>query len=108
MPERSEREHSLRATHAALVSWSLTKDRSARTLPARRAMLERFEKAVPAEVTDPRERALMVEAAIRAYFTGLALKSAQARRRRRSEASDRASRIAPAGSDCGCAQNDGV
>jgi hypothetical protein len=52
-----------------LTSWSKTADRSARTAPARAAFLARFEDA-----PDP-------EAARRASFNRLALRSAEARRK---------------------------
>ena len=53
------------------------------TAPARRAFLARFEDEVdPNGTLPPAERARRAEMAKRAYFTGLALKSAQARRKR--------------------------
>lgn len=55
-----------------LESWSRTEDRTGRTAPARSAFLARFD-----EYADP-------EAARRAYFKRLALKSAASRRRRAS------------------------
>lgn len=64
-------------------SWSRTTDRAARTEPARRAMLDKFEREVdPNNELTPAERAKRAEFARRAYFQRLALKSAQARRRR--------------------------
>jgi hypothetical protein len=76
-------ERSLRAQLAVHTSWAQTVDRSARTAPARQAMLDKFEAEVPAEVTDPAVRAQMAESAKRAHFARMALKSAQSRRRRR-------------------------
>lgn len=76
-------ERSLRAQLAVHSSWAQTVDRSARTAPARQALLDKFEADVPAEVTDPAVRAQMAESARRAHFARLALLSAQARRRRR-------------------------
>ncbi len=65
---------SLAATHDPLVY----------TAPARRAFLSRFEREVDPEGTLPiAERQRRAEAARKAYFTRLALKSAVARRRRR-------------------------
>lgn len=61
---------SLAGRIGALESWARTEDRSARTAPARAAFNARF-----ADYPDP-------EAARKAYFARLALKSAQARRRR--------------------------
>lgn len=75
-------ERSLIARVAAHVSWAQTKDRSARTAPARKAMLDRFERQVdPTGELTPAERGIRAEHARQAYFSRLALKSAQARRR---------------------------
>lgn len=53
------------------------------TAKARQIFLERFERQVdPDARLDPRERARRAEAARRAYFTSLALRSATARSRR--------------------------
>jgi hypothetical protein len=54
------------------------------TQPARDAFLARFEREVdPDGKLDPAERVRRAEHAKKAYFTRLALRSAQARRRRR-------------------------
>lgn len=75
-------DRSLLARLAAHESWARTADPSARTAPARRALLERFEQQVdPDGVLTPAERARRAEHARRAYFTRLALRSAQARRK---------------------------
>jgi len=75
-------ERQLTARIAAHESWAHTEDRSARTAPARRAMLDRFEREVdPHAELIPAERATRAEHARKAYFARLALKSAQARRR---------------------------
>jgi hypothetical protein len=59
------------------------------TAPARRAFNDRFEKQVDPEGTlAPAERQRRAEAAKKAYFTGLALRSAQARRRPKSDAKE--------------------
>lgn len=69
----------------AYESWAKTADRRARTLPARTAFDARFERQVdPDGVMDPGERRLAAAAARSAYFSRLALKSAQTRTRRRS------------------------
>lgn len=53
------------------------------TEPARRTFMARFEDQVdPDRVLSPAERARRAEHAKKAYFTRLALKSAQARRRK--------------------------
>jgi hypothetical protein len=53
------------------------------TAPARKAFLYRFEREVDPEGTlSPQERHKRAEHARKAYFTSLALKSAQARRKR--------------------------
>jgi len=54
----------------AIESWARTPDRSARTAPGRAAFLARFD-----DYPDP-------EAARKAYFRRLAMKSAQARRKK--------------------------
>jgi hypothetical protein len=76
-------ELSLRGQIAAHESWARTVDRSARTAPARKAMDDKFEREVdPNNELAPAERARRAEHARKAYFARLALKSAQARRRR--------------------------
>jgi hypothetical protein len=71
---------------AAHVSWAKTDDRSARTAPARRAALARFEDQVdPEDKLSAAERARRAEHALRAHMTRLALRSAQVRRRQASE-----------------------
>jgi hypothetical protein len=67
----------------AYESWARTKDRSARTAPGRKAMLDKFEREVdPNNELTPQERAKRAVFARKAYFARLVLKSAQARRRR--------------------------
>lgn len=74
-------EKSLAASAAAHVSWAYTDNRSARTARARAALLAKFEKEVDPEGTMlPAERAKRAEHLRKAYYTRLALKSAQARR----------------------------
>lgn len=76
-------ERKLRAQIAANESWARTENRSARTAPARLALMEKFELQVdPDSVLLPGERAKRAESARKAYYQRLALKSAQARRRR--------------------------
>lgn len=76
---------SIRQTIGAIgahESWARTADRTARTAPARRAFLARFEREVdPDGVLDPAERTRRAEHLRAAYFARLALASAQARRR---------------------------
>jgi hypothetical protein len=75
-------DRSLIARLAAHESWANTADPSARTAPARRAMLDRFERQVdPDGVLAPAERARRAGHARKAYFARLALRSAQARRK---------------------------
>lgn len=79
-------ERKLRAQLGAYASWAKTEDRSARTRNAREAANRRFEDQVdPDRTLPPPERAKRAEAARRAYFKGLALKSATARRARKSD-----------------------
>lgn len=64
------------------ISWANTEDRTGRTQPGRDAFLRRFEDQVdPEGRLSPQERARRAEAAKKAYFAALALKSARARRR---------------------------
>lgn len=80
-------ERTLRSQIAAHESWSRTTDRTARTAKARAAALDRFERDVdPEGVLAPEERARRAEHARKAHFKRLALKSAQARRRRGGDA----------------------
>jgi hypothetical protein len=76
-------ERRLRSQLGAHISWSRTENRSARTLPARKALWEKFERQVdPNNELAPAERAKRAEHARAAYYMALALKSARARRRR--------------------------
>lgn len=76
---------SMHATFAVLTSWGRTPDRAARTAPARQAQLDRFEKAVRAEFPDASDRQVqqMADARMRAFYVGLAKRSAAARRARK-------------------------
>lgn len=79
---------SLQARRAAHLSWANTANRTARTAAglkaARTAMDARFERQVdPDGVLPAAERRQRAANARKAYFIGLALKSAQARARRR-------------------------
>jgi hypothetical protein len=75
-------DRSLIARLAAHESWARTTDPSARTAPARRALLDRFERQVdPDAVLPAAERARRAGHARKAYFARLALRSAQARRK---------------------------
>ena len=85
MTALSPEERILRARIAANTSWAKTADPSARTAPARAAMLTRFEKEVdPTGELDPDERARRARYAQKAHMQRLALKSAQARRKKAS------------------------
>jgi hypothetical protein len=73
-------QRTLRARLAAHKSWADTKDRSARTAAARKAALDRFDHEVdPDGVLSPQERAERAASARRAYFVGMALRSARVR-----------------------------
>lgn len=75
-------ERKLRSQLAVHTSWANTSDRSARTAPARAALLEKFEREVDPDGTlDPAERAQRAESARKAHYARLALLSAQKRRR---------------------------
>jgi hypothetical protein len=79
MPELSPELRTLRARIAAHESWGRTSDRTARTANARSAFEDKF----LAEADGDPERAASLR---KAYFARLALKSAQARRRRGGDA----------------------
>ena len=80
MPEATPAERSL---HARLAAYTLHSQVDARehTAPARRAFLSRFEDQVdPDRLLTEAERLRRAEAAKRAHFARMALKSAQSRR----------------------------
>jgi hypothetical protein len=73
----------LRSQIGAHTSWAKTADRSARTAPARKALEEKFlREADPDNRLTPVERAKAAENLRKAHYKRMALKSAQARRRR--------------------------
>ena len=75
---------SQRGRLGAYTSWAKTDDRAARTLPGRRALLDKFETEVDPEGKLPiQERAKRAEFARKAYYQRLAMKSAAARQRRK-------------------------
>lgn len=75
-------ERSVIASIAAHESWAATADRTARTAPARAALMAKFERQVdPDNILQPAERQRRAEHARKAHFQRLALKSAQSRRR---------------------------
>lgn len=66
---------------AAEISWARTRDRAARTRPAREAFIRQFEKEVdPDSTLPPEERRQRAEHAKRAYMLQLAKRSAAARK----------------------------
>lgn len=72
----------LAARIAAHTSWARTPDRSARTAPARAALMAKFEAEVdPDGVLLPAERARRAEHLRKAHFARLALLSARSRRK---------------------------
>lgn len=78
-------QRSLDAQVAVHTSWANTKDRTARTAPARQAFADRFERQVdPNGEMDPITRAKAAKNARVAYFKALASKSAKVRARRKS------------------------
>jgi hypothetical protein len=82
VPARSPEDRALIASIAAHASWAGTTDPGARTANARRAFTDRFERQVDPDGTlPPAERARRAEHARKAFYKGLALKSAQARRK---------------------------
>lgn len=75
MPSPHAEERRLVASIAAHTSWANTEDRTARTAPARAALDAKF-------LTEAGGDPTRAENLRRAYFQRLALKSAQARRKR--------------------------
>lgn len=77
-------ERTQRARMMAHSSWARTPDPAARTAPARKRFLDRFEDEVdPDRKLPSHDRLRRAAHARKAYFVSLALKSAQARRARR-------------------------
>lgn len=84
MTDLSPEERAMRARLAVHTSWANTPDRTARTAPARDAAFARFERLVdPDGILPADERRVRAEHLRKAEMTRLALKSAQARRKRR-------------------------
>lgn len=82
---RSRAERSLAGRIGAHASWANTEDRTARTAPGRSKFDQRFERQVdPDGVLPENVRAERAASAKSAYFAQLALKSAAARRSRKS------------------------
>jgi len=82
MPAQSPVERSLISRGAAHTKWAQT-DPVEGTAAARAAFLDRFDRQVdPAGLLPPEERARRAQHARKAYFLSLALKSAQARRKK--------------------------
>lgn len=80
----SHAERAMRGRLGAHTRWAKEIDRTAATAPARRALLERFEREVDPDGTlDPAERQKRAESARKAFYTRMALKSAQSRRRKK-------------------------
>jgi hypothetical protein len=82
--DMTPKQRQMRAEVAAHTSWANTADRSARTAPARQAMLSKFEQRVdPDGVLDPVERTKRAESARKAHFRAMAYKSARVRAARK-------------------------
>ena len=78
-------QRSRRARIAAHVSWANTANRAARTAPATRGFLARFEHQVDPQAVLPAEvREQMARHARRAHMLRLAVRSIEARRSRQS------------------------
>lgn len=73
------------ASMAAYVQWSREPDRTARTAPGRRAFLDRFQREVDQAYpdVDPKARAKMADAAMKAYFRKMAYDREKAARARK-------------------------
>lgn len=82
MSARTQSELRLAAQIAVNESWARTPNRSARTAPARAALMAKFESEVdPDGSLLPAERARRAEHLRKAHFQRLALKSARSRRK---------------------------
>ncbi len=82
MAAQTPQQRALAARIGAHALHAQVTDPTAHTAPARRAFLDRFNREVdPEGKLPPEERARRAEHARKAYFTRLALKSAQARRK---------------------------
>ena len=76
-------QRSMQARVASLTRWARTDDPKAATAPARAGFAARFERQLDEMgVTDPNERARRLPLLRKAYMTGLALKSSQARHKK--------------------------
>jgi hypothetical protein len=85
MPDRQHQNAVIRGRIGAYTRWANTEDRYMATRPAREGFYAKFEREVdPEGRLAPQERAKRAEFARKAYYQRLALKSAQARRRRKS------------------------
>lgn len=73
-------ERTLSARAAAYTRWALVEDSTEATRPGREAFMARFDRMVPASITDPNERRVRAERLKKAHFSKLALASAKARR----------------------------
>lgn len=83
MAATAAEDRSLIAQIAAHESWARTPDRSARTAPARAAVMARFEALVDPDGTlSPEERTRRAAHLRRAHYLRLARKSAEVRRAR--------------------------
>ncbi|BCB79134.1 hypothetical protein GCM10022251_19590 [Phytohabitans flavus] len=84
MAAESATDRALIARLAAHTKWAGTEDRTAATAAARAAFVDHFEREVdPDGVLDPAERAARAASAKKAFYTRMALRSAQVRRARR-------------------------
>jgi hypothetical protein len=73
----------MRASIAGNTRWARETNRTAATAPARRGLLDKFEREVdPDGLLLPAERAKRAENLRRVHYQRMALKSAHARRRR--------------------------
>ena len=79
-----------RSLRARIGAYSLHAQGGTNTAPARRAFLRRFLAEIPADLPED-ERLRRAALARRAHFSRLALKSAQARRRRANQQTEVAS-----------------
>lgn len=82
--QMTDEQKALRARIAAHTSWAATKNRTARTEPARRAALARYEDQVdPDRTMSEKDRRLAAESARKAHMLRISMLGVEARARKR-------------------------
>lgn len=77
-------ERSRRAKIAANSRWAKTPDRLGAMAPARRGLVEKFEREVDPDGTlDPKVRAKLVQSALKAHYLRMAANSVKSRKKKK-------------------------